>query len=186
MGICASKATSRAKDELADVDDDDDAPEAGSSPGQYGVDQQIALDAHNALRALHGAPPLVWDDTCAQHALLAVQECVNQGALMHNNCSEYNEGQNLYTASSTGDNSANSKTAVQSWYSELDSYDFGNPGFGMDTGHFTQLVWKGTTKVGMAKVVTEDGGWNTCYIAANYSAAGNMTGDFEANVLPEE
>lgn len=31
---------------------------------------------------------------------------------------------------------------------EEKTYDYGNPGFSMDTGHFTQTVWVGTTDLG--------------------------------------
>jgi len=48
----------------------------------------------------------------------------------------------------------------------------------MNTGHFTQLVWKGTLKVGMAR--------SRCgnFIFANYFPAGNMQGQFQQNVFP--
>ena len=32
--------------------------------------------------------------------------------------------------------------------SELKDYNFNKPGFDMKTGHFIQVVWKNTTKVG--------------------------------------
>mmetsp|Transcript_124482 Transcript_124482/g.220564 ORF Transcript_124482/g.220564 Transcript_124482/m.220564 type:complete len:91 (-) Transcript_124482:36-308(-) len=81
---------------------------------------------------------------------------------------------------------AGAKQACADWYSEVDKYDFDNPGFGMGTGHFTQLVWKSTKKVGMAKVVGESHGMTAIWIAANYSPAGNMQGAFENNVCEEE
>ena len=44
------------------------------------------------------------------------------------------------------------------------------------TGHFTQVVWKATTKLGC--------GYNQgCgYIKCEYDVGGNMQGDFENNV----
>ena len=48
--------------------------------------------------------------------------------------------------------------ATKSWYDELykPGYNFNNPGWNENpgAGHFTQLVWKGTTElgIGVAKV----------------------------------
>jgi hypothetical protein len=39
------------------------------------------------------------------------------------------------------------KSAVDAWYNEVQSYNFNSPGWSGATGHFTQLVWKDTTKV---------------------------------------
>jgi hypothetical protein len=37
------------------------------------------------------------------------------------------------------------------WGNERDKYDFQKAEFNKKTGHFTQLVWKGTTDVGCGK-----------------------------------
>ena len=66
------------------------------------------------------------------------------------------------------------------WYQEASKYDFDHPGFRSGTGHFTQMVWAGTTHMGAAKVVQG----NRSYVVANYSPPGNITnkGQFEQNV----
>merc|ERR1719310_344315 len=69
--------------------------------------------------------------------------------------------------------------AIKMWYNEVNDpgYNFSSPGFTGGTGHFTQVVWKESTKVGLAV--------NGDYVAANYLPAGNMSmpGEFEKNVL---
>jgi len=153
---------------------------------KYNVDMQACLEAHNHLRAQHGAPPLEWDETCAQSAQMAAQECMDQEQMHHNNIGG-GQGQNLFMSMKGGQpNKDGGKVAVTAWYSEIKDYDFKKPGFGSKTGHFTQLVWKGTTKVGMCKVRGDQNGMDTVYIAANYAPGGNITNDglFEANVKP--
>lgn len=50
------------------------------------------------------------------------------------------------------------------------------------SGHFTQVIWKGTTEVGIGAATYEDGGWTHIVVTANYSPAGNLIGAFEENV----
>jgi hypothetical protein len=40
---------------------------------------------------------------------------------------------------------------------EIVLYDFTKPGYSSATGHFTQIVWKGTTKIGCAAASCADG-----------------------------
>uniref|UniRef100_H2YZD8 SCP domain-containing protein n=1 Tax=Ciona savignyi TaxID=51511 RepID=H2YZD8_CIOSA len=47
------------------------------------------------------------------------------------------------------------------------------------TGHFTQVVWKNSTEIGIG-VATD--GKGTLFAVANYAPAGNFRGQFEENV----
>ncbi len=69
---------------------------------------------------------------------------------------------------------------TDAWYSEIDAYDFGKGEFSTTTGHFTQLVWKGTTDVGFGFASNAAGTAN--YVVARYSSAGNYAGEFIDNV----
>ena len=51
----------------------------------------------------------------------------------------------------------------------------------MATGHFTQVVWKGSQKLGVGFALTGDG--KTLYVVAQYSPPGNYMGQFGSNVL---
>jgi len=44
-------------------------------------------------------------------------------------------------------------------------YDFTKPGYSSATGHFTQIVWKGTSKIGCAAATCADGTIFTGYRA---------------------
>lgn len=76
-------------------------------------------------------------------------------------------GENLAMHSDT-DLISTSNKAVQMWYQEIDDpgYDFKEPGFDAGTGHFTQVVWKGTKFLGC--------GVNGKYVACHYCDAGNV------------
>merc|ERR1712217_366465 len=51
----------------------------------------------------------------------------------------------------------------------------GVAGFGMDTGHYTQVVWMETTSLGC--------GIQGSLLVCQYGPGGNMQGGFERNVL---
>ena len=72
---------------------------------------------------------------------------------------------------------------VDDWYSEEENYDYntGKSKGGVIT-HFTQVVWKGSTQLGMATAVSVG---KTFYTVARYSPVGNTIGEFTANVPPK-
>lgn len=75
--------------------------------------QQDALNKHNELRALHGAPPLAWSDDLRANAQLAANENERLGHLQH--VFNDDQGQNLYFRSP----SAIGVDATQNRYDEV-------------------------------------------------------------------
>lgn len=73
--------------------------------------------------------------------------------------------------------------AVDGWYREIDLYDFKNPEFSVETGHFTQLVWKETTKIGVGYAYTKHANRYKLYVVVHYSPPGNVDESFQENVL---
>jgi pathogenesis-related protein 1 len=70
---------------------------------------------------------------------------------------------------------------VEGWASEQQWFDYdGNSCAapdGQSCGHYTQLVWADTRRVGGGRAnVTTDDGWNTVIVVANYGPAGNVDG----------
>lgn len=74
--------------------------------------------------------------------------------------------------------------ATTMWYDEISDFNFGNPGFNSKTGHFTQVVWKGTREFGIGLGKITKGNSIKGVFCANYYPAGNMMGDFPENVRP--
>ncbi|CAO3611543.1 unnamed protein product [Cunninghamella blakesleeana] len=126
------------------------------------------LKIHNKYRSKHRAPALKWDKAIASFAQSHSRKCVFQ----HSGKKGY--GENI----AMGYRSWND--VINAWYNEEKDYDYNNPVFGSGTGHFTQVVWKGTKKIGCG--VTSCNG--SKYYSCNYKAPGNYYGEFEKNVLP--
>ncbi|KAG9123556.1 hypothetical protein FRC07_014768 [Ceratobasidium sp. 392] len=130
------------------------------------------LKAHNDERAKHGAKALVWDSSLAASA----QAWANQCKFQHSQ-----SGQNL--AAGTGNPSI--ATAIGWWNAER--ADYKGPD---DYSHWTQVVWKSTTKLGCALKQCAPGTiFDASYGVANYyvchyNPVGNVLGQFPQNVQP--
>lgn len=63
-------------------------------------------------------------------------------------------------------------------YDEVCGYEFESPGSKSGTGHFTQLVWKGSSELGIGKYTgtktIQGNEWTCTYIVARYKPAGNI------------
>lgn len=79
------------------------------------------------------------------------------------------------------------KSAVDAWYEEISMYNFGNPGFTSETGHFTALVWKSTNDAGHGLAFSASSNPSNGYyyltVVSNYSPPGNVQGRFQSEVL---
>jgi hypothetical protein len=178
-----------ARPEAADVDPDgSDAREArtgarpprrASSPrtgsGKLSGDAQAFVDAHNRVRAKHCAGPLSWSVKLAQVAQQWANALRDKGcAFGHSNGSF---GENLAAGTS---GTLDPETVVKMWYDEVAHYRFPNGGFSMKTGHFTQVVWRGTSQVGCGHSQCNGMDIWVC----EYDPPGNWEGQYRENVLP--
>lgn len=57
----------------------------------------------------------------------------------------------------------------------MSEYNYSDPNFTEETGHFTQLVWKNTTTVGCGSRLCGERGW---YLVCEYWPRGNVIGEF--------
>ncbi|OAA44091.1 CAP domain protein [Beauveria brongniartii RCEF 3172] len=128
------------------------------------------LAAHNWYRGQHSAAALKWDDNLASKSLAWASKCSDNPR--HEPNQPY--GENI----AWGSGVSKSYGWVNLWGKERADYNWGQPGFASGTGHFTQLVWKGTTSVGCAETKCSSGSNVVC----KYDPPGNMMGAFEQNV----
>jgi uncharacterized protein YkwD len=149
--------------------------------------QRSAVSEHNGYRATHHAPALTESGTLNAAAQAYAEAIASTGDFKH---SDTNNGENLYATYTTGsapDAATLAAQAVTSWYNEVADYDYNNPGFSGKTGHFTQVVWKGSTDVGCGAAEGEAtiGGntYTAVYVVCQYAPPGNFQGQFPQNVL---
>ena len=134
------------------------------------ADIAATLDAHNAWRAKYNEPALVWDDGLASLAQDWSNQMAQTGNFDHR--PDNNEGENIFTGS--GQTYA-PKDVVDAWGSEVTSFhaDTNTCDPGAMCGHFTQIVWATTTKVGCGAATAGDG---SVYWTCNYDPPGNVDG----------
>uniref|UniRef100_A0A8C6TEF4 SCP domain-containing protein n=1 Tax=Neogobius melanostomus TaxID=47308 RepID=A0A8C6TEF4_9GOBI len=138
------------------------------------------LEAHNVYRAQHSAPALSLSTELCAEAQRWADHLLQRNTMMH---SSTNDGENIYCFSSSAPIKLTGREAVDSWYSEIKYYNWNQPGFNSKTGHFTQVVWKGSTELGVG--VASSG--RKVFVVGQYRSAGNMNspGYFQQNVLPK-
>ncbi|CAN6876480.1 unnamed protein product [Brassica oleracea] len=128
------------------------------------------LYAHNLVRARVGEPPLEWDGRLAAYARAWARQRVGDCRLVHSNGPF---GENIFWA---GQNNWRPIDVVKVWADENKFYDVnGNtcePG--QMCGHYTQIVWRDSTKVGCARVDCSNGG---LYAICVYNPPGNFEGE---------
>jgi len=69
---------------------------------------------------------------------------------------------------------------TESWYNEYKKYDYRSRSYQPGTGHFTQVIWKGSQEVGFAQAK----GTSMNFAVAMYYPPGNYVGQFDQNVFP--
>ncbi|CAH3015998.1 unnamed protein product [Porites evermanni] len=61
-------------------------------------------------------------------------------------------------------------------------YTFGQATGSPGAGHFSQVVWKESTKLGIGMAETDENGMKCTYIVGRYKPAGNYGGEYAENV----
>ncbi|KAK1620615.1 hypothetical protein QYE76_026132 [Lolium multiflorum] len=132
------------------------------------------LAPHNGARRAVGAPPLAWSAALELNArVYALLRARTGCALVH---SHGPFGENLFYGSGSG--RWTPETVVGAWVAkERAMYSYGSntcSGARGACGHYTQIVWRGTTKVGCAMAPCA-GGKGTIAVC-KYNPPGNYVG----------
>lgn len=176
-----------------------DAPAAtgGDGPGGPGID--AAIDAspgvgepaelmgitllHNQVRAMVQTatplPALQWEPALAATAAAWVATCTDtmapMGLVDHNagrsTGHPYYVGENIYASGGT----ATAQGAVNSWAGEKVNYNPTTGGCNGVCGHYTQIVWRTTLKIGCARGSCPGLTYPSA-IVCNYGPGGNSGG----------
>ena len=136
----------------------------------------MVLAVHNRERALVGVSPLAWSDKLAADAKVYADYLANTPNLDHPSA----EWVATHSTSPEGENFAgcygtcsNMVTEMQGWIAEKNTFQ-GLPSATGDSavGHYTQMVWNGTTEVGCATASGSDKNVLVC----RYTPPGNIVG----------
>ena len=162
-------------------------------------EKAAALDLHNKLRSkvalgqeTRGTtgpqPPaadmrqLAWDDELATIAQRWAEQC-SFGHDQVRNVARFKVGQNVYESGSFGRRDEGAagtiRAGLNSFFDEVK--DFSSRGvdrysFDSGTGHYTQMVWAKTDRLGCGYVSYKSGRFDKKYLVCNYGESGNFIG----------
>lgn len=165
-----TKPTGRTRDRPSQPTKPADEPTHETPPAPTGEETGALIGlraAHDEARASVGAAPLQWSAELGAYAQQwANQLAANNCQLAHRQGSAY--GENLYWTSS----GATAAQVVAAWTSESASYDAATHTCSGVCGHYTQVVWSATTKLGCGMASC---GAQQVWVC-NYDPHGNVVG----------
>lgn len=139
--------------------------------------RQAMLAGHNAARAGFGSAPIAWDPKLAKDAGLYARELARTGRFRHSTGrrGDEPEGENLWTGTRGAYDYAE---MIGAWVDERRDYRPGivpavsRTGRFEDVGHYTQIVWPATTRLGCATASNA----RADYLVCRYAPPGNVVG----------
>ncbi|KAL9174367.1 hypothetical protein ABFS82_02G048500 [Erythranthe guttata] len=137
---------------------------AQSAPQDY-------VNCHNTPRGQVGVGPVVWNTTLASYAQTYANQRVGDCALTH---STGPYGENLAKGSSS---TFTGVAAVNLWAAEKQYYTYATNtcSAGKQCGHYTQIVWRESVRIGCARVKCNNGWY---YVVCSYDPPGNWVGEW--------
>lgn len=132
------------------------------------LDQERLLERHNYYRAQLGIEPLEWSDELAEYAQEWADRLAKNCKMEHRTEDDY--GENIYWTSTMTDE----YRVVDFWAEEEKYFNHRNRLYKPGNGHYTQMIWRETKRMGAAIATCADGGqiW-----VCNYDPPGNWVGE---------
>lgn len=167
-------ACSDSKDSGSSGDDDAEGAKADESGEPDDAELAGIVKLHNDVRAEVGTEPLEWSAEVASVAKAYAEKCK-----WGHNDDRSGYGENIFASSG----SASPEQVVGSWADEKKNYEpkSGKCASGEVCGHYTQIVWSSSKKLGCAKATCEGdgplGGGSWEYWVCNYDPPGNFSGE---------
>ncbi|VDN23205.1 unnamed protein product [Gongylonema pulchrum] len=166
----------------------------------YRLFSQQLVTKHNFYRNKHGVAPLKPSSELEKSAQIWAQQLANEAiCLEHDPSKRFGENLFYYATDLLPDEKTMAHMTVQSFYLEARGYNY-KTHHHLDyhkAGHFTQLVWKSTTHLGIGVTMRSFDGHrtNSChpnfpstmiYVVVKYDPPGNILSleHYSANVLP--
>lgn len=143
-------------------------------------DTLMVVNVVNTFRALYCVPVVTWNTDIQKSAQSWSDTLAASNQFFH---SDSGYGENLAMVgddSRVTDKTFAVVTSIRMWYNEYSSYNYSSPSFSLQTGHFTQLVWKATTSIGVGVAKNS---YNQLIVTMQFGPPGNVRGQFSDNVL---
>lgn len=139
--------------------------------------KSVMLEEHNRARAAFGSAPLSWDPTLESHARTYAQTMARTRIFRHDPdpARRRIEGENIWMGTRSGFNfrqMIGSMIAEQRYFRSGTFPNVSTSGRWSDVGHYTQIVWPTTTRVGCAIASNE----RDDYLVCRYAPPGNIDG----------
>jgi len=126
------------------------------------------------VRATKWELPLMWDFQLEQYARWWASQRKADCKLEHSFPeNDFKLGENIFWGSGSDWTPSD---AVRVWADEEKYYTYATNSCvpGQMCGHYTQIVWKSTRRIGCARVVCDDG---DVFMTCNYDPVGNYVGE---------
>ena len=136
--------------------------------------QTTCLRLQNLYRILHGSPQLEYSSDLSKKATDIAAFLLSHGITQSNFANFEKPGISI----SELDNNSGASSLKQvcseitrKWYAEQKNFDFAKPHLSEENKHFTQMIWKATSRLGVGMAKSEAG--DKVYFVSVYDPPGN-------------